>query len=135
RATRATGKQLLPCARRKRHRARLGAGIAVNHLVIDPAVGLLEAVAKAGVGLPAEDLFDEGVVGVAAVDALGGREVVVAFELDAADLLDDIDELIDADHFAGADIDWLDEVAPSEHLRALEAIGDIHEGAGPVPVA
>src|SRR5688500_12610743 len=53
---------------------------AARHLVVDPAVGDLEAVAEPRVRLPAEDLVDQRVVAVAAVDALGGVEVVAAFE-------------------------------------------------------
>ncbi len=65
----------------------------------------------------------------------GGLEVVGAFELDAGDFLDDVDELVDGDQFVAADVDRFDDVAPEEVLGALEAIGDIHEGAGLVAVA
>src|SRR5690349_2270983 len=65
-----------------------------GHLVVDPAVGLLHAVAELGVGLPAEEFLDQRVVAVAAVHALGGRQVVVPLKLDAGDLLDDVDELV-----------------------------------------
>ena len=51
---------------------------------------------------------DQGVVAIAAVDALGGVEVVVALQLDAGDLLDDVDQLIDGDQLAGAEVDRLD---------------------------
>src|SRR5205085_1354474 len=53
-----------------------------GHLIVDPAVGLLHAVAEAGVGLPAEELLDQRVVTIAAVHALGGRQVVVPLQLD-----------------------------------------------------
>ena len=43
-----------------------------GHLVVNPAIGFFHAVAQLGVGLPAEELFDQRVVAVAAVDALGG---------------------------------------------------------------
>src|ERR1035437_6055057 len=62
---------------------KLMPGFTALDFVEDPAVGLFEAVFEAGVGFPAEAFLDEGVVGVAAVDAFGGGEVVVAFEGDA----------------------------------------------------
>ena len=43
---------------------------ALLDLVVDPLVGDLEAVAQPRVGLPVEDLLDEGVVAAATVDAL-----------------------------------------------------------------
>ena len=85
--------------------------LAGKHLVFDPGVGLRQAVAQADGGLPAEYFLNERVVAVAAVDALGGVEVVVALELDAGDLFDDVDELVDGDQFAGAEVDGLEDVA------------------------
>ena len=64
-------------------------------LVVDPLVGLLQAVPQPGVGFPTEDLLDQGVIAVSAVHALGGAQVVVALQFDAADLLGDVDELVD----------------------------------------
>ena len=43
-------------------------------------------------------------------DALGGVEVVVALELDAGDVLDDVDELVDRHAFVAAEVDRLDDV-------------------------
>src|ERR1700676_4955910 len=62
--------------------------------LLDPGVGLGHAVAQPGVGLPAEDLLDEGVVGVAPAHALGGVELVGAVQGDAGDVLGDGDELV-----------------------------------------
>ena len=104
-------------------------------LVVDPAIGFFHADAELGVGLPVHELFDEGVVAVAAVDALGGLEIVGAFELDAGDVFDDVDELVDGDQFVAAEVDGLDDVAPEEVLGSLEAIGDVHEGPGLMSVA
>ena len=109
--------------------------LAGDHLVVDPSVGLLHAVAEPGRGFPTEHFLDERVVGVAAVHALRGLQVVGALELDAGDVLDDVDELVDGDELAAADVDGFDEIAVGEHLRALEAVVDVHERTGLVAVA
>src|SRR5437588_10942309 len=62
-----------------------------HHLIVNPPVGLLQPVGQPRAWLPMQELLDEGVVGVAAVDAFGGGEVVGAFELHVGDLLDDVD--------------------------------------------
>ena len=61
---------------------------------------------------------------------LGALEIVVPLQLHAGDVFHDIDELIDAHHFAAADVDRLHEVAVREHLGAVQAVIDIHEAAG-----
>src|SRR5271163_1512163 len=39
-----------------------------GHLVVDPAIGLFHSYAQLGIGFPVHQLFDQGVVAVAAVD-------------------------------------------------------------------
>src|SRR3954452_15518014 len=82
-------------ARRRDRRAQPlsdGDALAGDHLVVDPAVRLLEPVAQRDAGLPTEALEDQRVVRVAAADALGRVELVAAVELDAGDLLSDGDQ-------------------------------------------
>src|SRR5688572_11872539 len=111
-------------------------GLPARHLVLDPAVGDFKAVAQLRVRLPAEDLVDQRVVAVAAVDALGRVEVVAAFELDAADVLGDVDELVDRDAFGAAEVDRVvPGLALGDYVDALEAVGDVHERAGLLAVA
>src|SRR6478609_5804257 len=76
----------------------------LRHLIVDPAVVLLEAFAQRRAGLPAEQFEDPRVVGVAAAHTLRCVEEVVAGELDARDVLDDVDHLVDRDEFARADV-------------------------------
>src|SRR5262245_58381121 len=78
-----------------------------RHLVVDPAVGLFQTVAELRIRLPAEDLVDQRVVAVAAGDALGGVEIVVALELHAGDRLGHIDELVDGHALGAAEVDRL----------------------------
>src|SRR4051812_1420041 len=86
------------------------------HLVIDPGIGLGEPISEGDGWLPAVDLADQGVVGVAAPDALRSIELVVALTADAGDLLDDVDELVDRDQLGAAQIDRLGAVTPEDHL-------------------
>ena len=118
-----------------RHFARLLLGVARDDLVVDPRVGLLQAGAELDVWLPAECFLDERVVGVAAVYAFGGVEFVAALELDACDAFHRVHELVDAHFFRAADVDGLDEIRAREHLRAVEAVVDIHEGTRLVAIA
>jgi hypothetical protein len=110
-------------------------GFGGQHLFLDPGVGPGEAVAELDRRCPVEFLLDESVVAVAAVDALGSVELVVALELDARDLFRDVDELVDGDEFVGAEVEGLVDVALCDHLRSLGAVIDVHEGAGLFAVA
>src|SRR5258707_5955186 len=69
-------------------------------LGLDPLVGGFEAGVERGVGFPFEGLFDEGVVAVAAGDAAGGVELVVALKGDTGDVSGAPDELVDGDQLA-----------------------------------
>jgi prepilin-type N-terminal cleavage/methylation domain-containing protein/prepilin-type processing-associated H-X9-DG protein len=80
-------------------------------------------------------LLDLRVVAVAAVDAFWRIELVVALEFDAGDVFDDVDELVDGNEFAGPDVQRFGDVARGQLLCAVEAIIDIHEGAGLFAVA
>src|SRR6266508_1327826 len=88
-----------------------------GQLVVDPPVGALEPVLERNRRLPAEQLADERVVAVPAADALGLGQVVPPLELDAGDLLDDVDEAVDRDQLGAADVDRLGDVALHQHAR------------------
>ena len=102
---------------------------------MDPGVGFFEAGAEGDGGLPAEKFLDEGVVAAAAADAFGGVEFVVALEFDAGDVFDEVDELVDGDHFGGAEVDGVEDVAVHDGLGAVDAVVDVLEAAGLVAVA
>src|SRR5438270_4850100 len=75
---------------------------AAHHLIVNPPVRLLQPIGQARAWLPVQQLLNQRVIRVAPIHSLGRREVVAALELQAGDLLDDVDELIDRDQFAGA---------------------------------
>src|ERR1051326_2605966 len=59
----------------------LGIGLFRNrcqHLAFNPGVGFLHAVPQADAGLPAEILFDFGVVAITAIDSLRGVQFVAS---------------------------------------------------------
>src|SRR6202011_162746 len=67
--------------------------------------------------------------------ALGRIELVGALEPDAGDLLDDVDQAVDADQLVAADVQGVDDVALRQPDRAVVAVVDIHERAGLLAVA
>src|SRR5207302_1974214 len=84
------------CGRRAGRRgARLANADVRGDLIEDPAVGALETVDEADARLPAKVLEDQRIVARAPANPLRGREVVAPGDLDAGDLLDDVDEPID----------------------------------------
>ncbi len=88
-------------------------------LIVNPSVGLLETRAERGVGLPVEIALDQRVVAIAAVHAFGSVQVVLARQLDAGDVFDDVYETIDGDRFAGAKVDGLQNVGAEDQIDSL----------------
>ena len=97
----------------------------------DPIVCLFKSDPEWDIRLPVKGLLNHGVVAIPAIHSLRGREIVVPFDLDAGDVLNDLNELIDRDQFAAAQIDRIDNVAAHDHLDALQAVIDVHEAASP----
>jgi hypothetical protein len=106
-----------------------------DDLVVDPGVGALHTVAQGHRGLPPVLALDQCVIAVAPSNSLGGGEVVVSLELDACDVLDDVDQLVDRDQLARTEVDRIGKVTLVEHLDALDAIVHVHERAGLLAVA
>src|SRR5262249_6000947 len=120
------------------HGAREGVdhrAAARSHLVVDPLVGLLHAGLETDGGPPAQQLLDQRIVAVAPAHALGRIELVAALEPDTGDLLDDVDQPVDAHQLVAADVERLDNVARRQLERARGAVVDVHEGAGLLAVA
>src|ERR1700704_5992071 len=76
----------------------------LREFVVDPLVRWLESRFERDRRLPAEQCFDPRVVAVPPSYALGRVELIDAPKLDACDPFDDIDELIDRDELAAADV-------------------------------
>src|SRR5712671_2330096 len=106
-----------------------------NHLIMNPAVGALQAVAQAGGRFPLVNLLNEAVVAVAAVHAFWRGEIVAALQFHPGDALDDVDELIDTHQFATTKIQRIRAVTFHDHLRSLHAVIDPHEAARLMSVA
>ena len=80
-------------------RSDRNAGRLRGHLVVNPAVGFFHPVPETGGRFPAKVFSNEGVVAVAAIDAPGSAKIVASLQFNACDLLDDIHQLVDGDHF------------------------------------
>ena len=63
---------------------------AVFHLIEDPCIGLFESGLEGDGRLPPNRAFDQRVVAAAVANSLRSIEVVVAFDPDPGDLLDEI---------------------------------------------
>src|SRR6266487_3050468 len=99
-------------------------------LVVNPTVGFFQAVPQPDAWRPAQTLFDERVVAVATVHALGRFQVIIALQLHAGDPLDEIHQLIDGDQFVAAQVERFDNLALEDGLRSFQAVVDVHEAAG-----
>src|SRR5712692_4912390 len=109
--------------------------VTADHLVVNPAVGFLQAVAQTDAGFPAQILLNERVVAVTAVHALGRVQVVGPLQLDTGDRLHDVHQPVDGDQFVAAQIDRLEDFAVQYGLRAFQTIIDVHETAGLLTIA
>ncbi len=85
--------------------------------------------------LPTQALLDQCVVAAPSAHALWGGEVIAAIQLDARDLLDDVDQLVDRDQLTAAEIDRRDDVARHDRLGSEHAVVDVGEAARLLTVA
>src|SRR5262245_6007929 len=96
-------------------------------LIEDRLISWPQPVAERRRGRPSEQLPDQGVVAVAAADALRGIATVDAAQLDSRNLFDDVHELIDRHRFIASEIERFVDVALHDAERALDTIVDVHE--------
>src|SRR5688500_14796797 len=101
----------------------------LRHFAVDPAVRFFHPVAQRNRRRPTELALDQRVIAIAAADALRRIELVPALELDARDLLHDVDESIDRHQLVASQIERVGDVACHDRVRAKEAIVDVHEAA------
>eukprot|EP00964_Phaeocystis_antarctica_P082132 scaffold51468_cov56-Phaeocystis_antarctica.AAC.4 len=121
-------------------RADLGGGQRVERaaelldLRRDPGVRVAEPLLEGGRRRPAQHLLDEGVVRVAAADALGAGDVLDGQRL-AAKLEDKLGHLVHRDHLVRADVERLLVVRHHQPQDALHRVVDVAEGARLLAVA
>src|SRR5438876_2606947 len=101
----------------------------LRHLVVNPPVGLLQAVPQPSLRLPVQIPLDQRVVAVAPVHSFGRFQVISPFQLHARDLLDNVHQPVDRHQFITSEIDWLQYVAGQDRFCPFQAIVDIHETA------
>ena len=107
---------------------------AIGHLVVDPGVGFFHAGAQSSVRFPPKIFLDEGIVAVSAIDAFGRLQIIASFELDAGNLLNDVNQTVYGHEFVAAEVDWFEDIAVHDRLCAFETIIDVHETSGLMPV-
>src|SRR6185503_9183367 len=103
-------------------------------LLLDPAIGLPDALFEAHLRLPAEHPPQPRVVGVAAAHALRAGDVALT-QRDAGNLADDVGELVDRDQPIRTEIQRLAVVRCHQPLDALEAVADVAERSRLLAVA
>src|SRR4051794_26609607 len=96
---------------------------------MDPLVGALHAVGQLCRGFPVEPLEYLRVVATATADTERGTEIVLTLQFGSRQRFDDVDELVDRDQFATAEIQGIDNIAGGYELCADDAVVDVHEAS------
>ena len=104
-------------------------------MLVDPGVGFGHAVTEFDGWFPSKVLINEGIIAVATGDPFGSVEIIFSLQFNAGDVFHDIDQLVDGDEFAAAEVEGFDDVIFEEHDSAVEAVIDVHERAGLVTIA
>ena len=84
---------------------------------MDPAVRFFKTLPKTDGRFPTESFADQGVVAISAAYSLRCIKLVPAVELHAGDVLDKIDELVDANELCTADVERLLDLTPTSGAR------------------
>ena len=82
-------------------KCRVGRGAVGQELVVNPGIGLVHAVAQANPA-PSRYFWISVLSLLRPLTPLGASEVVIPLELDAGDVLDDVDQPVDRDQFAAS---------------------------------
>src|SRR5215467_11655710 len=99
-------------------------------LIVNPSVGLFQPRTQRGVRFPPEIFLNERVVAVTAVYPFGRAQVVASLELDTGKVLGQVDQLVDGNGFARAEVDRFDDLRRHDLVDPLYAVVDKHEAAG-----
>ena len=86
------------------------------HFIMNPAISAFESIAQLYRRFPAENFLDQRVIAVAAVHAFRRIEIVIPLQFHPGDIFHDVDQLIDRNEFAAAEVERLDEIAVHDHL-------------------
>src|SRR5215471_3104443 len=106
-----------------------------GYLIVNPAIRTLQTITQTRRWFPSKNFLNQGVVAVAAVHAFRRGRVVIPFQLQTGDVLDNIDELINRDELTAAKIQRFCIIAVHDYLRASYAIVDPLKAAGLFSIA
>ena len=73
--------------------------------------------------------LNHAVITISPVHSPGCRQIIGALKLDARDLLNDVDQLINRDQLAATQINRVNELAVENHFCPFDAVVDVHEAA------
>lgn len=96
---------------------------------LDPFVGRDLPVFETRVRSPAEYAADQVIVAVSPSDSFWSLKVVPTLKLYAGNAFNHTDEIIDRDHLVASDVQWLGDLAVSQHADSMDAVIDVREAA------
>src|SRR5450631_311582 len=105
------------------------------HFTFNPLVGDGQALFQRHIGLPAQDLAQKSVVAVASANALWLGDVVLLGQFFAGDAADHVDQVIDAYHLIGAQVEGFAMIGSHQADQTFDAIVHEHVGACLVAIA
>ena len=107
------------------------AGLAVVILLLDPGVGLGQAITERRAWLPTQDLLNHRIVTISAGDPLRRVEQMLALQVHATDFLGKIGQCVDGEQFARAQVDRRgDQIfAMGDLIDTLGAVVNVPEAA------
>src|SRR5205823_3203570 len=98
----------------------------VRDLRLDPGIRACEPLFQADLWLPAEDIAQTRIIGVAATHSHWAGHVLLD-DAYAGNVGDEICELVNRDEAILTEVEWLCTIRPHQPINALEAIIDIAE--------
>src|SRR5271168_2748485 len=104
-------------------------------LLIYPPISFFHSIRKLCRRGPMKDFADNVIIAVTATHSQRGVAFIDSLQTYTRDIFDNVDELVDADHFIAANVQRLDEVGLHQPLGALKAVVDIHEASGLLAIA
>ena len=104
--------------------SRSGGAAGRRHRAGDPVIGCAQTVGQRGRRRPSEAFPYERVVAVASPHPFRGIEVIAAFQPDAGNSFDEVDQLINRHELVAADIPRFAHVPAPQAHRTIDSVKD-----------
>src|SRR5579863_1215207 len=102
---------------------------------LNPLVGNGKALLQRSIGFPAKHLAKQSVVAIAPAPALRSVELMPLLQVLAGDAADHVDQMVDADHLVGPQVQRLAMVRRHQTDQAFHAVVHVHVRAGLLAIA